>query len=392
MRPRLTYGSSALLLICTFLSCKKDHSSSGPIVQPPATVYVLGVQNGGVVYWRNGTINSLFSVTGLSYNFGPSSLAASGSNVYIAGFQPSNTSLLYPYAPAFWLNGAATILSDTSGSAANGSANSIAVSGGDVYVAGIRGYDSQKDQVPYTGDSATYPVTGSVATVWKNGTPVTLPGYSTVGLVDSGKYANRFYEDYITAVYVSGSDVFVAGGTTYGSAAHARYWNNGVPVDLAGSLSYEGSNNTYGYPQTTGIFASGGDVYVSGLQQTTTGWPVAIYWKNGSPIFLSTDSLSGSVATSVFVAGPDIYVAGWQNIGNYSRAMLWKNGTATPLTSNNTSSQANSVIVVGTDVYVAGVTWVAPGNYVATYWKNGSPVYLTDPSSSTIAYSIVAVN
>ena len=68
--------------------------------------------------------------------------------------------------------------------------------------------------------------------------------------------------------------------------------------------------------------------------------------------------------------------------------MVWKNGTPTALTGNDTSSQANSVIVAGSDVYVAGVTWVAPGNYVATYWKNGSPVFLTDPSHSTIAYSI----
>jgi hypothetical protein len=130
-------------------------------------------------------------------------------------------------------------------------------------------------------------------------------------------------------------------------------------------------------------------VYVSGLQQTAGAGPVAIYWKNGTPIFLSMDSLSGSVANSVFAAGSDVYVVGWQNINNYSRAMLWKNGTPTALTGNDTSSQANSVIVAGNDVYVAGVSWVAPNNYVATYWKNGSPVYLTDPSNSTIAYSIV---
>jgi hypothetical protein len=388
MSPRLTYVSSALLLICTFLSCKKESHSSTPPA-PPATVYVLGVQNGSAYYWKDGTINPAFGVLGVLYNFGPSSLAASGSNVYIAGFQPSTTSQLYPYAPTFWLNGAPTTLADSTGSSANGTANSIAVSGGDIYVAGISGYDSQKDQVPWTNDSATYPITGSVATVWKNGTPVTLPGYSTVGLVDSGKSANRIYADYVTAIYVSGSDIYVSGGTSFESAAHARYWTNGVPVDLAGSLSYPGQNGSYGYPQSTGIFASGGDVYVSGLQQTTTGWTVAIYWKNAAPIFLSTDSLSGSVANSIYVAGSDVYAAGWQNINNYSRAMLWKNGTPTALTGNDTSSQANSVIVAGNDVYVAGVSWVAPNNYVATYWKNGSPVYLSDPSNSSIAYSIV---
>ncbi|HLX66736.1 MAG TPA: hypothetical protein VKR41_07060 [Puia sp.] len=387
MRPRLTLVLSALLLICTFLSCKKESHSSTP--PAPATVYVLGVQNGTIVDWKNGQINSVYSELGILYNLGPSSLAISGNNVYIAGFKTSTSSVLYPFSPVFWLNGASTSLEDSTGSVANGYANAVTIAGGDVYIAGIRGYDSQKDTVPYSGDSTSYPATGSVATVWKNGTPLTLPGYSVAGLVDSGKYANRFYQDYVNGIFVSGSDVYVSGGTTWQSAAHAEYWKNGVPVDLAGSLNYPGSNNTYGYPQSTGIFASGGDVYVSGLQQTTTGGTVAIYWKNGTPVFLSTDSLSGSVANSVFVAGSDVYVAGWQNINNYSRAMLWKNGTPTALTGNDTSSQANSVIVAGSDVYVAGVSWVAPNNYVATYWKNGSPVYLTDPSNSTIAYSIV---
>lgn len=389
MRPNLTYVSAVLLLIGSSLSCKKESHSSSTPPPPPPTVYVLGAQNGAVVYWKNGQINQVYSGSGSLFNFGSSSLAASGSNVYIAGYEPANTSQLFPFSPIFWLNGAAMQLPDSSGSAANGTASAIVVSGGDVYVAGFRGYDSQKAQVPYTSDSAAYPVTGSVATVWKNGTPVTLPGYGSVGLVDSGKYANRFFEDYVTGMYVAGSDVFVSGGTIYESAAHARYWKNGVPVDLGNNLEYAGGNNVTAFPQSTAIFVSGNDVYVSGLQSTTTGAPVAIYWKNSLPVFLTTDSLSGSTANAVFVSGSDVYVAGWQNIGSYSRAMLWKNGTATPLTGSDTSSEATSVIVAGNDVYVGGFSWVAPGNYVATYWKNGVPVYLTDASNSAIAYSIV---
>ena len=255
-------------------------------------------------------------------------------------------------------------------------------------MAGVRGYDSQKDQVPFSNDSAAYPITGSVATVWKNGTPLTLPGFAPVGLVDSGKYANRFYEDYVSAMYIAGSDVYVAGGTSYNLPAHARYWKNGTGVDLGATLIYSGSNNSGGFPTTTGIFVSGNDVYVSGFQQSA-GWrTMAIYWKNGTPVYLSTDSLSGSVANSIFVNGSDVYAAGWQNIGNYSRAMLWKNGTATPLTGDDVSSTAMAVTVSGNNVYVAGYSWVAPGNYVACFWKNGSRVNLTDASSSAIAYSI----
>lgn len=387
MRPLQTYALCALLLPSLLSSCKKDsHSSSPPPYTP--TVYVLGVSDDSVIYWNNGKPNPVYSQSGILYNFGTSSLATSGSNVYIAGFEPSNTSILFPLMPVYWINGTAASLPDSTGSPGNGSANSIAVAGGNVYVAGVRGYDSQKQQVPFSTDNAAYPVTGAMATVWKNGEPMTLPGYGTVGLVDNGKYANRFYEDYVTAISVSGTDVYVAGGTLDQSAAHARYWKNGTPIDLAGSLIYTGPNNTSGFPQTTGIFATGKDVYVAGLQQTAGLWPVAIYWKNSTPVFLSTDSLQGSQANSVFVAGSDVYVAGWQNIDNYSRAVLWKNGIATPLTTGNRSSTAYAVTVVGNDVYVAGSTWVTPGNYVASYWKNGTRVDLTTPASSSIAYSI----
>jgi hypothetical protein len=392
MRPRLTYALSALLLTGAFLSCRKDHPSSGPVIAPPGTVYVLGVQNGSVVYWKNGTINPVYSENSVLYNFGTSSLAASGNNVYIAGFEQASDTLLFPYTPVFWLNGSAMTLPDSTGTVGNGTANSIAVSGQDVYVAGIRGYDSQRDRVPFSGDSSDYPITGSVATLWKNGTPVTLPDYGAVGLVDSEKYANRFYDDYVSALCVAGSDVYVAGGTAYNIAAHARYWKNGAPVDLGGSLIYSSQNGTNGFPTSTGIYVSGSDIYVSGYQQTAGTSPVAIYWKNGTPVFLSTDSLSGSEAYSIFVAGSDVYVAGWQNINNYSRAMLWKNGTPTPLTSNNVSSAATSMFVYGNDIYVAGYTWVAPtGNYVAAYWKNGSLVQLSDGSSNASAYSIFVV-
>jgi hypothetical protein len=255
MSLRLTYVLSALFVISTSLSCKKDRQSpSGSVIPQPATVYVLGVHDGSVVYWKDKQLNPVYSELGVLYNFGPSSLTASGNNVYIAGFQVTNTSLLFPYAPAFWVNGTATSLPDTTGSVGNGTANAIAVTGSDVYVAGIRGYDSQRDGIPYSSDSAAYPITGSVATVWKNGTPVTLPDYSAVGLVDSGKFANRFFNDYVSALYVSGSDIYVAGGTYYQSAGHARFWKNGVPVDLAGQLEYATQNNTFGFPNSTGIY------------------------------------------------------------------------------------------------------------------------------------------
>ena len=388
MKPRPIYPLFVLLLLTAVFSCKKDHNTAGGSISAPVNVYVLGVQDGEVLYWKNGAASTIPSSSGFLYNFGATALTTAGNNVYIAGFQPGSTgNNIYTVVPTYWLNGAPTTLPDSTGSVVGGSAAAVAVSGSDVYLAGIRGYDGDTSHVPYTTETAAYPITGGVATVWKNGKPASLPDLGSVGLVDSGKYAARFYSDYVSGIHVSGTNVYVSGGSYY-TVAHARYWVNGNPVDLTGNLYYVGGDGTDGTPTSTSIYASGSDVYVSGFQSTTIGNPLAIYWKNGSPLFLSTDSLQGSMANAVVVSGTDVYIAGWQNIGNYSRAILWKNGIADTLTSGNTSSAATSLFVNGNDVYVAGYTWMIGGHYIATYWKNGVPVSLSDGTQNAIAYSI----
>ena len=95
-------------------------------------------------------------------------------------------------------------------------------------------------------------------------------------MVDSGKYANRFFSDYVDAIYVADTNVYVAGGSYY-SIAHARYWVNGNPVDLTGQLNYTTSNGSAGFPMTTSIYAVGNDVYVGGFQSTSIAVPIALY-------------------------------------------------------------------------------------------------------------------
>lgn len=388
MRPCPTYSLFVLILLTALFSCKKEHYTS-PGSSGPANVYVLGVQDGDVLYWKNGIASTIPSSSGFTYDFSASALTTAGNNVYIAGFQPGSTgNNLYRTVPSYWLNGAATTLPDSTGSVAGGSAAGVAISGSDVYLAGIREYDGDTSHVPYTTPTAAYPLTGSVATVWKNGKPVSLPDFGSVGLVDSAKYTSRVFSDYVSGIYVSGTNVYVSGGSYY-TVAHARYWENGSPVDLSGNLYYiSGDGTTFGYPTTTSIYASGSDVYVSGFETTTIGQTLAIYWKNGSPLFLSTDSVEGSMANAVVVSGTDVYIAGWQNIGNYSRAILWKNGIPDILTSGNLASTATSLFVSGNDVYVAGYVWTVGGYYIATYWKNGAPVNLSDGTQNAIAYSI----
>jgi hypothetical protein len=69
-----------------------------------------------------------------------------------------------------WIDGTASSLTDTAGNIANTGALAIFVSGADVFVAGIGQYGTTHG-IPYTNNSAVYPLIGKVATLWKNDRP-----------------------------------------------------------------------------------------------------------------------------------------------------------------------------------------------------------------------------
>ncbi len=85
--------------------------------------------------------------------------------------------------------------------------------------------------------------------------------------------------------------------------------------------------------------------------------PIATYWKNTDPVFLTNGSQYAG-AYSIFVSGSDIYVAGYEDDGStgYSVAKYWKNGIpfSLPLTDGSKYAGAQSIFVVDNDVYVAG--------------------------------------
>jgi hypothetical protein len=373
---------SGLLILST--ACRKNTGGSGDGNQShPVNIYVLGTIRDSAVCWKNGVARSLLVQSKVLYKFGSSSLFVSGNDAYIAGFGFNNITR-YSTSPLYWKNETATPLPDSSGDAFT---NSIFVANNDVYVVGVANYFTDTVHVPYTTPSAEYPKIGNLATIWKNGIAANLPGFHTTGLSGGGQYGVSMYADYVSSLFVSGNDVYVAGGSHYWGN-NAGYWKNGVLTDLSQKLTYQAANGTLCYPTTTAIAVSGNDVYLAGNQLTSTSTPVAIYWKNGAPVYLSTDSISGSSANSIFVSGNDVYIAGYQNINNYSRAICWKNGIPTTLTSGTIASVANSIFVAGNDVYVAGYQWKIGGTFIATYWKNGAVVKLTDSTSNAIANSI----
>ena len=210
---------------------------------------------------------------------------------------------------------------------------------------------------------AGYAGSSSRAILWNDGAAQQL----------SGEGSSQY-----NSVFVSGTDVYVAGYDTASTASSYKYrdamlWKNGTP-QILNKQAYVSSSHAYS------VFVSGTDVYVAGYNDSE-----ATLWKNGTAQTLNS---TNSVAYSVYVSGANVYVAG--NVGSSTseynfdnRATLWVNGVEQILSSN--SSNANSVFVSGSDVYVAGVVY-ADGNFRATLWKNGTAQTLNNGPS--IAYSV----
>jgi len=268
---------------------------------------------GGGMLWENGSVTSLLS--GRSTQFIAASVFVSNGDVYVAGHEVEGRNMESLYAAAWkngsvirigdadtrteaqsvfvangklhaagrmlgkdpewrrgamlWVDGEATLLSDTSGTGSYACANSVFVSNGHVYAA---------------GEDA-----GS-ATLWVDGSATRLP---------DGVVANF--------VCVSGQDVYVA-GRAFNLGYDAVLWVNGERT-LLGS----------GGAAANSVAVSGGDVYVAGMHG---GGPAL--WKNGVEQPLENPEHSVGRANSVAVSGGDVYVVG--EMGHLP--ILWKNGKA----------------------------------------------------------------
>ena len=217
---------------------------------------------------------------------------------------------------------------------------------GDVYVAGYEYNEQGKN----------------VATVWKNGVAHNL--------------SDGTYYSVALSVFVSGNDVYVAGcdytGYLGGSGrwlSIAKLWKNGIAQNLTDGTTPANA---------TSVYVSGSDVYVAGYEYEYDGdVPVAKLWKNGIAQNLTTDGTNYAAAHSVYVSGSDVYVAGYEEY--YSRATLWKNGEKQYLTVpeglDPAFEKAYSVFVSNNDVYVAGRYRPCSYCYLSgALWKNGSIV------------------
>lgn len=341
----------------SFSSCKKAADVSAPVAPvEEATVYIAAdtnYQNSNYYasYWKNGIRQYLNSSSSGSH---ARSIFVSGNDVYIAG-----DTMSYSAAPVavYWKNGIVMNLSNTSGYASD--ANSIYIAGNNVYVAGI-----------------THDINESVyATYWKNGHAFVIGPRNSEA----------------KSIVVSDTNVYVAGSIS----GLATYWKNGVSKVIAGGV-YQSQANC--------IFISGADIYIAGFISSPDNlYNMATYWKNEVATTLA-DNSSNSGANSITVSGGDVYVAGYAKAPQAQYlsypagvALYWKNGNPVYLPNLDPISNACSIAVNKSDIYVAGYVIDVSFNDAATYWKNSLPhKFAVSPTGNgdreSRAYSIAVAN
>ncbi len=276
-----------------------------------------------------------------------------GNDVYIVGFSRVGNG---NQEATIWKNGVATVLSNgsnTDGSYHGSFAESVYVSGTDVYVVGYETYTNGKD----------------AAKLWKN------------GVVTSLTDGNALTQSRANSVYISENNIYIAGYESFNTTLVAKLWKNGEAISLTDGGIFSEAYSVHVY---------GNDVYVSGVnsiynENMDRNTVVATIWKNGVATSL-TDGTSFSSARSVYVSGSDVYVSGSEDEGGQRIAKVWKNGVATFLTDSNNAS-AESVYVSGSDVYVAGFEDEG-GSRIAKVWRNGVANSLTDGTNYSVARSV----
>jgi len=303
-----TYIPLAVLAMFAMASCKKNTGSGPkPLPKGDTDVYVVGfVGSGGTnsiaAYWKNSVETKLAGNTQIS---SANAIAISGNDVYIAG-SVSNSNSSFPVA-CYWKNGIQVKLSD---SLPVTSANAIAVVGNDVYAAGTVNFR---------------------ATLWKNGIPATLDNQVS----------------YAYGIAVSGNDVYVVGYVSDNTKSFPTIWKNGVETrlsdDLYGSIIY-------------GIGISGNDVYMVGPDNG-----VATLWKNGVPSAFDSVGVSDELF-GMAISGADVYLVR-SGVTGY-----WKNGVKTVIPGYGFP---DAIAVAGSDVYTAGnIPTEFSANEFVCYWKN----------------------
>jgi hypothetical protein len=229
------------------LSTANFATFASAIVVANGNVYVAGEDYGYAVYWVNGQEARL---SGAFFSSEAASIAVDGNDVYILGVDSLSN-------PCFWKNG---VLTELTGAYAF--ASGIAVSGGDVYVAG-----DQLDTI--TGNRR--------AIAWKN------------GILDS--FSDGSQDVLVNSIAIDGTDVYICGNAQGPAGYIPMVWRNGqvLPVQT-------GSSGTL---YAWGVAVVNGVAYVGG-NESAPGQVVAAYWSAGGVTELDKNPRHSSTVWGIF--------------------------------------------------------------------------------------------
>ena len=322
----------AAMILLLFAACTDydKYEDNGP--QPQMNVYIAGYlgdyNNSTAVVWKNGRAIMFPDYEDCR------DIAISGNDVYVLGHEGILEGIIGKSPPTYYWKMAQP---QTPTLLEVGYGETIAVSSnGDVYVGGKRSgtpsscywKNGQQDSLFLAGtdfgDVEDIAISGndvymagvslSVAVYWKNGQKVVLANNASS-----------------TGIVVSGNDVYVCGFTITGGRANAVYWKNGQQIALSAQDVPEQSAYASAGSYATGIAVHGNDVYVCGnFVPTSNLWPSAVYWKNGQQIILAavddSSGMMGAMTRGIAVSGNDVYVCGTTYSSGTSTAVYWKNG------------------------------------------------------------------
>ncbi|RAV29550.1 hypothetical protein DN748_08645 [Sinomicrobium soli] len=171
-------------------------TAGGPIAVKGNDVYMAGMLDGALMYWKNGT--------GVSLQGGPGEVTSinvtDNGDVYISGYEWKGNKTIAKY----WKNGESIVLGTGD---QESEARDIFIEDNDVYVTGW-------EKIRRPSGSGTV----SVARYWKNGEATDLTDGS--------------YRAEANSIFVLDGEVYVA-GVEYMEQRSATYWKNGETVRLS---------------------------------------------------------------------------------------------------------------------------------------------------------------
>jgi hypothetical protein len=245
-------------------------------------------------YWINGIVSNIESVISSNLLF---DLVVSDGNVYICG-DGLNTAQLKTQA-AYWKNGVAVPLDEAN--IRDSRARGIFVTGKDVYVAGSLNYQNEtavywkNGRAVALGDPLSVSHANSVAVY---GTDVHIAGSEGTRIYARARYwkngagtfltdGSEFFSEAVD-IAVSGKDVYCVGNLQYHDSTRAAVlWKNGIPQSLPGAI------------RVSSVYVFKNDVYVAG-EGIDNAIKSPMYWKNGVQVVLPNNG-NGSFASSIFV-------------------------------------------------------------------------------------------